>query len=323
MKLTFLWTNFSLAIKIVLFVLALGAGAVTLIIGSQAALAANLKNISIITGDQLKLGDLFDGLEKNADYVLGPAPQPGKDMVLNARTLYRISSAMDLTWRPSTSSQQIIVRRAATVIAQDKVEDALKKALAKNGLEGNYTLLISGGNQQMILPHGLPDTVEVSSVKFDPQRDIFEATLVAPSKENPIKRLSLMGQVERMVPVPTLKNTLRKGDIIGRHDLNWIDVPARSIQRNVLLKEKDLVGMTPQRISFAGKPLLASDLESPKLVERGDIITITFKNGPLILSTKGKALQSGAKGDIIHIANLSSSKSLEGFVTGTREVSVK
>ncbi|MCB1530669.1 MAG: flagellar basal body P-ring formation protein FlgA [Rhodospirillales bacterium] len=323
MTLKFLWVNFALTLRIVLFVLALGIGVATLIAGTQAALAANLKNISIVTGDELKLGDLFDGLEKNADYVLGPAPQPGKDMVLNARTLYRISTALNLSWRPASSSEQIIVRRAATVVPQNKIEEALKEALSGEGLEGRYNLLISGGDQQMILPHGLPDSVEVSSIKFDPRRDIFEAALVAPSKETPVKRLSLMGQVERMVAVPILKSTLRNGDIIGKHDLNWIEMPARQIQHDTLLKEKNLVGMTPQRISFAGKPLLASDLESPKLVERGDIITITFKDGPLFLSTKGKALQSGAKGEIVHVANLSSKKSLEAVVTGTREVIVR
>ena len=158
MTLKFLWVNFALTLRIVLFVLALGIGVATLIAGTQAALAANLKNISIVTGDELKLGDLFDGLEKNADYVLGPAPQPGKDMVLNARTLYRISTALNLSWRPASSSEQIIVRRAATVVPQNKIEEALKEALSGEGLEGRYNLLISGGDQQMILPHGLPDS---------------------------------------------------------------------------------------------------------------------------------------------------------------------
>lgn len=202
MTLKFLWVNFALTLRIVLFVLALGIGVATLIAGTQAALAANLKNISIVTGDELKLGDLFDGLEKNADYVLGPAPQPGKDMVLNARTLYRISTALNLSWRPASSSEQIIVRRAATVVPQNKIEEALKEALSGEGLEGRYNLLISGGDQQMILPHGLPDSVEVSSIKFDPRRDIFEAALVAPSKETPSNAFLLWGRSKEWWPFP-------------------------------------------------------------------------------------------------------------------------
>lgn len=176
----------------------------------------------------------------------------------------------------------------------------------KGRIFNNYDIVLFGNfpNAQRDFIHPLGhQNRRIHFIGIDPRRDIFEAALVAPSKETPVKRLSLMGQVERMVAVPILKSTLRNGDIIGKHDLNWIEMPARQIQHDTLLKEKNLVGMTPQRISFAGKPLLASDLESPKLVERGDIITITFKDGPLFLSTKGKALQSGAKGEIDHRYN--------------------
>ena len=152
---------------------------------------------------------------------------------------------------------------------------------------------------------------------------MFQATLVAPSTDNPVKRQTVSGKIERLIRIPVLRSTLRNGDIIGDNDLNWISVPERNIQHDVLLKREDLTGMTPRRMASAGKPLLAGEVERPKIVKRGDMITITFTDGPLVLTTKGKALQTGARGDMIRIANLNSSKSLQGFVTGKKEVTVR
>ena len=68
----------------------------------QRASAVSLKPTSVITEDTIRLGDLFSGLEHKSERVLGMAPRPGQDMVLNARTLMRIAIALDLPWRPTS-----------------------------------------------------------------------------------------------------------------------------------------------------------------------------------------------------------------------------
>lgn len=294
-----------------------------LMIETQKALAAPvLKPISVVGSDTLMLGDLFDGLEQNDSYVLGPAPQPGQDMVLNARTLYRIAVAMDLDWRPQTSAEQVVVRRAATVIPPADIDHSLREALKGEGLTGNFNVLTSGA-KDIVLPPDMPQTVEVSKLRFDPTKDYFEAVLVAPSAEKPVKKVSVMGQVERLEKIPVLKHPLRNGDVIGQTDIDYIELPARQIQHDTLLSEEDMVGMTPRRMTLAGKPVMNSELERPTVVERGDIVTIVFNDGKLALTTRGKAMQDGATGDLIRITNLNSNKGVDAMVTGYREVTVR
>ena len=120
-----------LTLRIILFVLTVSAGIIALMVGSQAALAASLKDSAVVETDTLTLGDLFDGLDHNRDYVLGAAPQPGQDMVLGARTLYRIAKAMNLPWRPSNAAEQITVRRTATVIPPGRCNKSNPKCSAK------------------------------------------------------------------------------------------------------------------------------------------------------------------------------------------------
>ncbi len=322
-EMRYFWQKMTLAVRITLFILFISIGMVFLLAGARNTLAASLRDMVTVTGDSITLGDLFDGLTENADYVLGPSPQPGKDMVINARTLYRIALSMELPWRPANSMDQVVIRRAATIVEAGTIDEALRASLEGKGLSGSYGLKINGGSPQMILTHGKPATVEVMDVSFDSEHDTFQASLAAPSSGNPEKRLSVTGQIERMVKVPVLKNSLRHGDIIGMTDIDWIDVPEKDLQHDTILKAEDLTGMTPRRVLPASKTVNAFELESPKLVDRGDEVSLVFADGPLVLTVKGKALQPGAKGEIIRVTNLGSSKSVEGYVTAEREVTVR
>jgi len=294
--------------------------ALSIVFSARQAMAASLKPISIISDDVLRLGDLFDNIQRNANYVIGPAPQPGQDMTLNARTLYRIAVALDLPWRPSTSYDQITVRRDATIIPYKTIEDTLKEALSNEGVVGRYNISLSNGKPSITLPPTMEQNIIVSGIDFNNRTDYFKATLVSPSTENPIKKITVSGHIERLAQVPVLRNTLKNGDVIGKHDIEMIEVPERKIQHDAIMRPHELVGLTPRRVAYGGKFLLASMLEKPQLVGRGDKVTITFNEGPLILTAKGVALESGAKGDYIRIKNIKSSRTIDATVTAQNQV---
>lgn len=317
------WTSLSLSMKIFIVFITLMTCTSYLVITARDAMAANLKSVSVINDDKLKLGDIFDGITRNADYVIGAAPSPGQDMVLNARTLYRIAVALDLAWRPTSSGDQITIRREATVISYNQIENKLKSRLNEKGVTGNFNLALNNGKPSIILPQEFPENVEISAFDFDNQKDVFHATLVAPSIDNPLKKIQVTGLIERMVKIPVLKNNLRHGDIIGLNDIDMIEVAQSKLQHNILMEEKDIIGMTPRRMGYAGKFILAGSLGTPVLVDRGDKVNITFREGPLVLSAKGRALQAGSKGDLIRITNLNSSRTVDAIVSGDGQVIVQ
>lgn len=312
-----------LYIRVVVLLLALTAGLAFLFIGTRAALAASIKPVSVINGDTLRLGDVFDGLSGDkAAYVLGPAPQPGQDMTLNASTLMRVASALQLPWKPASSADQVIIRRAATVVAESDIRDAINAALMEKGLEGKFNLLITGTMPQIVLPPEAAPSVEVESVKFDPARDWFEISLAAPSTATPLTHASIMGRVQRMVSVPVLKTALRNGDLIGMNDIIWIEMEQKDLQADNILREEDMTGLTPRHMAAAGKPLRANELQRPVMVGRGDSVTLIFKSGPMILTAKGKAMQDGAEGDLVRFVNVASNRTLDGIVSGDHEITV-
>lgn len=315
--------NTTVTRRITLILLSIMVSIVAATAGASIAMAASLKSVSVVTTDQILLKDLFDGVTRNADYVIGNAPNPGEDMILNARTLYRIAIALDLQWRPRSAADKITVRREATIVPYSSIERALKSELGQNGLSGRYDITLSSGKPSLVLSKDLAQSVEISSMDFDPARDSFKAVLVAPSRDNPIKKVSVSGKIERLIQVPVLRSPMRNGMIIGMNDIEMISMAEHELQHSTLFKADDVIGMTPRRITHAGKPMMEGELERPQIVDRGETITIFFREGPLMLSAKGKALQSGAKGDLVRVTNLGSSRSVDGVVSGQNEVIVQ
>lgn len=314
--------EFSIAVRIALFILFVSVGTIALIAAAQKAAAATIRPETIITGDYIRLGDVFDGV-KNADYVLGPAPQPGKDMILNARTLYKIAAALDVDWQPASPTEQVILRREAVTIPQAELTRALENALRESGVKESFSVEYSSALTDITLPADSEATVEISALKFDPHSDLFRATLAAPSVKNPVKRMDVTGRIERLVSVPVLKNSLKNGDVIGAMDIDYIDMPRHRIAVDTVLDEKDLVNLTPRRLVASGRAVQRNELEQPRMVDRGDAITLVFANGPMTLTIKGKSLQAGAMGDMIRVSNLESNKMLQGIVTAHREVTIR
>lgn len=310
--------------RVVVLVLAMTIGVMFVIAGARNALAATLKPTAIITENVFTVGDIFGGLSQEmADKVLGPAPQPGQDMVLNARTLMRIATALDLPWQPSSSLEQVVVRRAATLVSSDEIRNAVRNSLKEKGLEENYELtFVSMPNPQIILPHGESAAVEVTAINYDAQQGRFEATLASPSKQNPLAELAVTGKIERLVPVPVLKRTMASGDIINAYDIAWTDMKSSELQHDIILDAEGIIGMTPRRMLDSGKPVRSLELERPQLVTRGDTITITYLDGPMVLTAQGKAMQNGAKGDMIRVVNTGSNRTVDAFVEDQYVVTV-
>lgn len=313
--------------KIALGILGISAMGLALLT-PQTASAVSLRHHSVVTGHTITLGDIFGGLEgaalkHKADRVIGASPRPGQDMVLNARTLMRIAMALDLPWRPTSAADQVVLRRAATLIDRDLIEERLRESLEDEGVEGNYNLIIPNEMSEVILPADMDKTIEITSMRYNPEYNRFEAELAAPSATNPVQKINVHGTVERLVDIPVLRSTLRAGDIIGQRDIDFISLPERRVKHNIILDPQDVIGLTPRRLVLADKPLKSDDLEAPRIVARGENVTMIFRQGPLLLTAQGKALEFGAKGDAIRVVNLSSSKTVEAIVSAEKEVTVK
>jgi flagellar basal body P-ring formation protein FlgA len=283
----------------------------------QAAAATPIQNVTI-TGDNITLGDVFSGIEgKDASFVLAPAPMPGTTLTWNANTLNRIANAFNLSWR-AASSDTIQIRRLASIVTEDMIKNAIVESLTEQGMSKDQDLEFVGVSPQIILPHEIEPSVTVVSSSYNPDRQSFSATLRA--ADNSVTYFS--GVAHSVATIPVLKTPLRRGDVITRNMITMIDIRENNVTDDMVIRADELIGMTPRKILRANAPVALSELDKPTMVQRGDLVTMQLKNGPIAITAIAKAMESGTKGDIIRLMNVGSKRVLEAQVTGLREASV-
>jgi len=86
---------------------------------------------------------------------------------------------------------------------------------------------------------------------------------------------------------------------------------------------KSAAGMKLKRRVLAGAVLTPAMLKKPKIISRGQQISIMAQSGRMQVRMEGKALANGAVGERIKVMNLKSKQKLEGIVTSSGVVKVE
>lgn len=286
----------------------------------HAAYAVNLKQNVVVYDNVIKAADIFTGLgdDQKGARVLGVAPQPGQEMTINAHSLLRVAMAMDIDWRPVSSAEYVTVQRASNTISRKNIADSIKN-YAETQDNGHYKITLDQNVGDINLPHDAAADIRVASFTSDPQSRRFKAGLQVSEKNT---RYDISGSINRLLEVPVLKSSLRKGDIIAQNDVEYTEIVDTSIRGDVILNADDLVGKTPRQSITAGSVIKANDLDVPLAVKRGDLVTMIFERGSLQLSAMGKALQNGAIGDAVRVVNTESNRTIEGIVSRNGQVKI-
>lgn len=116
------------------------------------------------------------------------------------------------------------------------------------------------------------------------------------------------------VQVLAYTRSLSAGEEIRPEDLAWTRVAAAPA--NPLRDAEGAIGMIARRPLREGAPVAASDMSAPVVIQAGDLVTVVYENGGIVLSMQVKAMSAGAVGEVISLQNLASRKTLQAVVTG-------
>lgn len=303
--------------KLILAILVMVFSVASFFASINQATAAELQKHVTVTGSNITLGDVYHGVTDNADFVLAPAPLPHKTLVWDARTINRIARAFNLP-APSVTDQ-VTIRRLATIITDDMVKKAVMASLKEHDIAGNYDIeFLNNADATIILPQDMEASIAITEASFNTSRRTFSATLrTADNALHPIK-----GVIHPLIDIPVLKLTARRGDTIGQNDVTMLSIRADMLDDNMVIRKDALIGMTPRKIIAAKSPVTIADLEKPVMVKRGELVTMELSRGPIRLSAIAKALENGTEGDIIRLMNIDSKRTIEAEVTGLRTARV-
>ncbi|MBU6234472.1 MAG: flagellar basal body P-ring formation protein FlgA [Alphaproteobacteria bacterium] len=320
----------SKTITVVSLALQFALGALTVLLVAAAILALGTakahagpmpKAEVLVKGENIRLGDVFEGLAQHADFVLAPAPKPGERLVWNEPTLTRIATAFNLPWRP-TQGQEIAIRREASMVDAETLRAVIRDHLATLNDTDSFNVSISSDVPEIIVPSFDMPQISVSDFSMPESGGPFSAIIKVSAANGKSQTVTMRGLAERMVHVPVLKHPVRNGSIIDAADIEWATQPANSIRRDVIRTAEDLIGTTPRKTLNAGTFITPNDLTQPYLITRGDMVMMVYKQGGMYLTAKGRAMEDGVSGQVIKVSNIGSNRQIEARVTGKKEVSV-
>jgi flagella basal body P-ring formation protein FlgA len=81
-------------------------------------------------------------------------------------------------------------------------------------------------------------------------------------------------------------------------------------------------GLEARVTLYPGRPILASQLGPPAIVERNQLVRMVFLRGPLAIHADGRALDRGGAGDLVRVMNLGSKQVVTGAVAADGSVEV-
>lgn len=274
-----------------------------------------------ITGETVRLGDIFTGLGAHGDARLGNAPAPGETVALNARWLARAAEHYEIDWQPGPASRSEVHRLAHRIDAA-QVAEAVRGRLVARGAPERLSVELDHRSIRFDVPIDGPTGVEVLAIDHDHGSGRFAARIAAgEGRYRETARVS--GRAVALVEVPVTARSVPRGTVISQRDLVWREVPASDLRRSEIREMAEIVGQAARRRLRADDTLSTSDIEAPVLVERNSQVVLRLQTAQMSLSVKGRALADGAAGETVRVLNSASKRTIEGVVRDDGSVAVQ
>lgn len=116
---------------------------------------------------------------------------------------------------------------------------------------------------------------------------------------------------------------LTRGDIITNADVKLASRDLALLPYGYIGSLQGAVGMKLKRRVLPGTALTPAMVEKPRIISRGQKVTIVAQSGRMQVRMAGKALAHGAVGDRIDVQNTRSKQKFEGIVTAAGEIEVE
>jgi flagella basal body P-ring formation protein FlgA len=285
------------------------------------AQAAALRSMTTLHGPNVYLKDLFDDAGLNADRVLGPGPDPGGRIIVEAAQLNAIARQYNVAWRSVSRADRAVLEWPGRPLRKEEAIEAVRIAITAGGAADDTDIDLPGFTPPIVPAEATP-VLTVSQLDRDSSTGRFTAALtVTGDGMNPIDT-RVSGRVEEMVEAPVSLTRLLPETVLRADDVRITRVRTTLLQNDVARSMDQIVGMQLRRPVAAGQPLRLADLIRPPLVQRGSTVQIELSSTGLSVTGQAVALDAGAEGEKIRVQNITSHAFLFAQVVGPGQVRV-
>jgi flagella basal body P-ring formation protein FlgA len=279
-----------------------------------------------VTSDVVRVGDLIDNAGSAALIPVYRSPDLGTTGTLTTGQVLSVLRAKQVIGVMTGDIKEVQVTRLARTLANKDLETAVASALERRfglGDAANITVTFDRGITDMRLDASNTGALQPVATRYDARSGRFDIAFEISNDNNPSPtKLRFSGTAIETVEVAVLTRDIDRNDTLKASDVALERRPKAEVTGEPASRDRS-IGMQLRRAMRAGTPLRAADIVKPDFVVRDQAVTVIFQAPGLYLTTRGKAIESGAEGDTVSVLNLQSKRTLTGVVTGRGQVTIQ
>lgn len=289
---------------------------------SPANSLVDIRPVTEINDDVIRLDDIFTGLEENQNEIVEKSPHPGKTRTFDFPSLKKIADRFALPWSPILTSARCEVIRSSYRIpisnVHSRIEEYCKQEHPDLFANESVSIVLTRNMDTIYSPKEKSMALIPTKIWFNEQQTRFTVRVETDYATHDIEGYILQNQ-----KVPVLRRIMRKGETINASDIELMLMPLRDIGRAQILSPNDVLGKAinvGQINPF--KAIYAHEIERQFLVYTED----TLRMFPILSDTHesipGTALANGMRDDIIPVRNELTDGVHEGHVIDDARVDI-
>jgi flagellar basal body P-ring formation protein FlgA len=294
--------------------------------GDDTIAAPVLRANVTVTGDVVRIGDVIDNAGIAAQIAIYRAPDLGTTGTLPTAQVLSVLRAHQVIGVEAKDIKQVSVTRLARTVEAKEIEQDIAHALEHRGGLGdaaNLTLTFDRDLQDVQLDASNSGAMQPVATRFEPRSGRFDVTFeVADDSGTAATRLRFTGNAIETVEAAVLTRNVERNDILKSSDVVIERRPKADVGGDAAGRNHS-VGMQMRHPMRSGQPLRSADLVKPDLVQRDQEVTVIYQSAGLYLTTRGKALDSGAEGDLVNVLNPQTKRTLSGTVSARAQVTIQ
>lgn len=275
--------------------------------------------------ETLSLADLIDG-KGLPDTPIFRAPAPGENGTIKVARVLSAARKLSLEIDGTRGLEEIFITRKSREVTEDDIRSALEQNLAKISGSTKFEFMLDPADKSRArnIESTAVAPVEIRSLKLDKERTRFQALAVVSDSPLLLRQpVELSGTFTPLNLVYVAARDIERGTVLGEADFREEFRPLGEAGESTPPKYTVPRGMVLKRDVKSGEPIPATDLVAEIQVEKNASILVRYERAGLTISMRGKALQSGAMGEVISVMNPQSKKAVDAIIIGKGRVLAK
>ncbi len=134
--------------------------------------------------------------------------------------------------------------------------------------------------------------------------------------------LYVSARIDVYGPVLVARQPLARGATIQPADLDLVERNLANLPYGYYTDTQPIAGQIAKRTIAAATVITPQMLQAPRLVKRGERVTVIAETGALKIRSRGKALSDGKSGELIRVRAEGSARVVDGIVVSQGVVKV-